>query len=85
LTAAVLTFNEAYSREYLSKHWFIDILSGVLYGAVLLAPLIAAVRLIAGPAVTPGQAARVNRHVRMGGYSVTVHSHPPAVASQTPS
>jgi membrane-associated phospholipid phosphatase len=53
---AALTFNEAYSREYLSKHWFTDILSGVLYGAVLLAPFIAAVRLIAGPAVTPGQA-----------------------------
>jgi membrane-associated phospholipid phosphatase len=53
---AALTLNEAYSREYLSKHWFTDILSGVLYGAVLLAPFIAAVRLIAGPAVTPGQA-----------------------------
>jgi membrane-associated phospholipid phosphatase len=53
---AALTFNEAYSREYLSKHWFTDILSGVLYGAVLLAPFIAAVRLIAGPAVTRGQA-----------------------------
>lgn len=52
---AALSFNEAYSREYLSKHWFSDILSGLLYGAVLLAPTIAAVRLVAGPAVTPNQ------------------------------
>lgn len=54
---AALSFNEAYSREYLSKHWFTDILSGLLYGAVLLAPQIAAVRLIEGPAVRPGQGA----------------------------
>lgn len=44
-----LSFNEAYSRQYLSKHWFTDIVSGLLYGAVLLAPFIAGVRLIAGP------------------------------------
>ena len=50
-----LSFNEAYSREYLSKHWFTDILSGLFYGAILLAPSIAAVRLFAGPAVTPSQ------------------------------
>jgi PAP2 superfamily len=50
-----LSFNEAYSREYLSKHWFTDILSGLFYGAVLLAPSIAAVRLFAGPAVTASQ------------------------------
>jgi membrane-associated phospholipid phosphatase len=52
---AALSFNEAYSREYLSKHWFTDILSGLFYGAVLLGPSIAAVRLFAGPAVTPSQ------------------------------
>jgi membrane-associated phospholipid phosphatase len=49
---AALAFNEAYSREYLSKHWFSDILSGIFYGAILLVPTIAAVRLVAGPAVT---------------------------------
>jgi membrane-associated phospholipid phosphatase len=52
---AALSFNEAYSREYLSKHWFTDILSGLFYGAILLAPSIAAVRLFAGPAVTASQ------------------------------
>lgn len=54
---AALSFNEAYSREYLSKHWFSDIISGLLYGAIMLAPFIAAVRLIAGPPVTPPVAA----------------------------
>jgi membrane-associated phospholipid phosphatase len=48
-TVAALSFNEAYSREYLSKHWFTDIISGTFFGAVLLGPFIAAVRLIAGP------------------------------------
>jgi hypothetical protein len=50
-----LAFNQAYSREYLEKHWFTDILAGVVYGAVLLAPFVAGVRMIAGPAVTPDQ------------------------------
>lgn len=49
-TVAALSFNEAYSREYLSKHWFTDIVSGLLYGTVLLGPFLAAVRRIAGPA-----------------------------------
>src|SRR5712692_7157815 len=47
---AALSFNQAYCREYLSKHWFTDIISGLLYGVVLLMPFIAAVRRIAGPA-----------------------------------
>jgi len=55
-TVAALSFNEAYSREYLSKHWLTDIVSGLLYGALLLAPFVAAVRLIAGPAIGAGQA-----------------------------
>jgi membrane-associated phospholipid phosphatase len=49
-TVAALSFNEAYSRGYLSKHWFTDIVSGLFYGALLLGPFLAAVRLIAGPA-----------------------------------
>jgi membrane-associated phospholipid phosphatase len=52
---AALSFNEAYSREYTGKHWTSDILSGLLYGSILLAPSIVAVRLFAGPAVTAGQ------------------------------
>lgn len=50
-TVAALSFNEAYSREYLSKHWLTDIVSGLLYGALLLAPFVAAVQQIAGPAI----------------------------------
>src|SRR5205085_356317 len=49
-TVAALCFNVAYCREYLSKHWFSDIVLGVFYGLVLLGPFIAAIRLIAGPA-----------------------------------
>lgn len=47
---AALGFNEAYSRFYLTLHWLTDALSGLLYGALLLAVFVAAVRLIAGPA-----------------------------------
>jgi hypothetical protein len=46
---AALAFNQAYCREYLSRHWFTDIISGLLYGVVLLLPFMAATRLIAGP------------------------------------
>lgn len=46
---AALAFNVAYCRAYLSKHWFSDILTGLVYGGLLLAPFLAAVRLIAGP------------------------------------
>lgn len=51
---AALSFNEAYSRQYLGKHWFTDIMSGLIYGGVLLAPFVAAIRLIAGPAGAAG-------------------------------
>jgi membrane-associated phospholipid phosphatase len=48
---AGLTFNMTYCREYLSKHWFTDIMSGVFYGAVLYTPFAVAIRAIAGPPV----------------------------------
>ncbi len=48
-----LSFNVAYCREYLSKHWFTDIVFGLFYGLLLLGPFIAAIRLIAGPAGLP--------------------------------
>jgi membrane-associated phospholipid phosphatase len=44
-----LAFNQAYCREYLSKHWFTDIICGLFYGAVLYLPFAIAIRLIAGP------------------------------------
>jgi membrane-associated phospholipid phosphatase len=47
---SALAFSQAYTREYLSQHWFIDIICGLLFGVLLLGPFIAAVRLIAGPA-----------------------------------
>lgn len=59
---AALGFSEAYSRVYLSLHWFTDSLSGLLYGGLLLAVFIAAVRIEAGrvptaPVRSPGQRA----------------------------
>jgi membrane-associated phospholipid phosphatase len=48
---SALAFNEACSRQYLSKHWFTDIVTGTFYGGVLLLPFMAAVRWIAGPVV----------------------------------
>jgi membrane-associated phospholipid phosphatase len=52
---AALGFNEAYSRVYLTLHWFTDALSGLLYGGLLLAVFIAAVRAVAGPAPAAGR------------------------------
>jgi membrane-associated phospholipid phosphatase len=46
---AALAFNEAYSRGYLTLHWFTDILSGLVYGTLLLALLVVAIRLVLGP------------------------------------
>ncbi len=45
---AALGFNEAYSRVYLSLHWFTDALSGLVYGILLLAAFVVAVRSVAG-------------------------------------
>jgi membrane-associated phospholipid phosphatase len=45
-----LAFSEAYSRGYLTRHWFTDIISGLIYGALILAVFIVAVRLVDGPA-----------------------------------
>jgi membrane-associated phospholipid phosphatase len=45
---AALGFNEAYSRVYLSLHWFTDALSGLLYGTMLLVIFITAVQFAVG-------------------------------------
>lgn len=45
---AALGFNEAYSRVYLSLHWFTDSVSGLLYGGLLLAIFITAVHFVVG-------------------------------------
>ncbi len=50
---AALGFDEAYSRVYLSLHWFTDAVSGLLYGFLLLVAFIVAVRLVAGPPAVP--------------------------------
>lgn len=55
-TVAALGFNEAYSRVYLSLHWFTDALSGLVYGVLLLAVFIVAIRFVAGRPVAPGGA-----------------------------
>jgi hypothetical protein len=46
---AALAFSEAYSRTYLTLHWFTDALSGLLYGVLMLAAFVIAVRVVAGP------------------------------------
>jgi membrane-associated phospholipid phosphatase len=55
---AAATYTEAYSRLYLGKHWISDIVGGVVFGALLLAVLIAATRLLdqpEGTTVSPGE------------------------------
>jgi undecaprenyl-diphosphatase len=56
---AALAFDEGYSRLYLTLHWLTDVLSGWIFGCLLLAVYIAAVRFVAGPAHTPAPAARL--------------------------
>jgi membrane-associated phospholipid phosphatase len=46
---AALAFSEAYSRSYLTLHWFTDVVSGLLYGLLMLVAFIIAVRVVAGP------------------------------------
>ncbi len=52
---AALGFSEGYSRGYLTLHWFTDIVSGLIYGGLILAVFIATIRLVDGP--TPEVAA----------------------------
>lgn len=54
---AAVAFNEGYSRLYLGMHWTTDVLSGWLYGILLLAVFILATRLVMGPPQVPAGAA----------------------------
>lgn len=51
---AVLAFAEGYSRGYLTLHWFTDILSGWIYGSLLLLVFVIAVRYTDSRAGGPG-------------------------------
>ena len=51
---AALGFSEGYSRGYLTLHWFTDIISGLIYGSLILAVFTATIRVVVGPARTPG-------------------------------
>jgi len=55
---AALAFSECYSRAYLALHWLTDALSGLVFGSLLLAVCIAAVRFVAGPPRVPTAAAQ---------------------------
>ena len=56
---AALGFSEAYSRVYLTLHWFTDAVSGLIYGGLILAVFIATISLVDGPgrgAIVPAEA-----------------------------
>ena len=46
---AALAFSEGYSRGYLTLHWFTDIISGIIYGYLILAVFIITIRVVVGP------------------------------------
>lgn len=43
---ALLVTIESYSRTYLLKHWFTDVVGGVIYGVLLLTFMIAAIKIL---------------------------------------
>jgi membrane-associated phospholipid phosphatase len=75
---AALGFNEAFSRVYLSLHWFTDSLSGLFYGCLLLTVFIFAVHAIAGRPnrAIVGDAGQSGQPERPGGHSERSSSQP---------
>jgi membrane-associated phospholipid phosphatase len=51
---SALSFITGYCRQYLNEHWFIDIVCGLLYGTMLLVPIVIAVQLITDQAELNG-------------------------------
>src|ERR1017187_3983989 len=45
--------NGATTRQYLTLHWTTDIISGIIYGCLILGVFIATIRLVVGPAQAP--------------------------------
>ncbi|HEX2321328.1 MAG TPA: phosphatase PAP2 family protein [Streptosporangiaceae bacterium] len=70
-----LGFNEAFSRIYLSKHWLTDALSGLIYGALLLAGYVLAIR--AASRAAPARADSPQPAVPLG-MSAAQGKRPPA-------
>jgi undecaprenyl-diphosphatase len=64
---AAVAFNEGYSRDYLGMHWTTDVLSGWVYGILLLAVFILATRLVMGPARASARAVAEAAAGRPGG------------------
>jgi membrane-associated phospholipid phosphatase len=56
---AALAFSEGYSRAYLTLHWLTDILSGWVFGSLLLLLFVTAVRYVDGGRRRPGGPGRL--------------------------
>ena len=65
---AALGFSEGYSRGYLTLHWFTDIISGIIYGCLILAVFIATIRVAVRP--------RTETRSRVGDWHSVCHVRP---------
>ena len=79
---AAVAFNEGYSRLYLGMHWTTDVLSGWLYGILLLAVFILATRLVLGPPQVPAEAAARKATARPAETATATAGAPGTAAAQ---